>query len=82
MAKMTNRQYFVVCCDKDKLPQINRYVQRALEKRISPSAPIWDKEAEYEKFLEEEIDIRKFEAAKLDKYGHALPENYYYEHRM
>lgn len=75
---MTNREFFIGCCDRERLAQINRYAQRALEKRVKPEDPIWTKEDAYEKWLNEPIDMRKFEAAKLDKNGHALPENYYY----
>ena len=76
---ITNREYFGRCCDRERLAQINRYAQRALSKRVSPDAPIWEKEKAYEEWLEEEFDVRKFEAAKLDRHGNAIPENYYYE---
>lgn len=77
---MTNREYFTVCCNKEQLAQINRYAQRALEKRVKPEDPIWDKQEAFEKWMNETIDIRKFEAAKLDANGHSLPENFYYDH--
>ena len=74
---ITNREFFLISCDRDQFFQINRYAQRELSKRFKQEDPIWEKEKIYEQWLDEPIDIRKFEAAKLNRNGEAMPENYY-----
>lgn len=79
---ITNREFFTTACTREQLAQINRYAQRILSKRWKNEDPIWVKEKIYNEFLEEPVDIRKFEAAKLNSRGEALPENFYYSHQF
>jgi hypothetical protein len=79
---ITNREYLTTCCDRGDLATINRYMQRILAKRVKAEDPIWTKEEQYNKILSEPFDIVRFEAARLDKDGHARPENYYYEYSV
>ena len=81
MAIITNREFFNMC-NREQLAQINRYAHRILSKRWKNEGPIWEKEKVYNEFLDEPIDIRKFEAAKLNSRGEALPENFYYSHQL
>lgn len=81
MAIITNREFFNMC-NREQLAQINRYAQRILSKRWKNEDPILEKEKVYNEFLDEPIDIRKFEAAKLNSRGEALPENFYYSHQL
>lgn len=74
---ITNREFFLISCDRGQFFQINRYAQRELSKRFKQEDPIWEKEKIYEQWLDEPVDIRKFEAAKLNRNGEAMPENYY-----
>lgn len=74
---VSNREFFALSCDRGHFFQINRYAQRELSKRFKQEDPIWEKEKIYEQWLDEPVDIRKFEAARLNSNGEALPENYY-----
>lgn len=66
---LTNREYFTKFCYfyGDDLCQIWRMWLKWLDKTVGREAPMWEKEAQYEAFMDAEFSKAEWEAAKLKK---------------
>lgn len=64
---LTNREYFTKFCYfyGNDLCQIWRMWLKHLDKTVGRDAPMWEKEAQYEAFMDSEFDRSEWEAAKL-----------------